>query len=341
MQGQVAAAEDEKKTLNSLRRMASQQKRALTRRLEDLEAPLCPRGLNNGPRRSRAKELGTKSGRAPRSPRGSPNRHLRNSPRSSPVPTVASHHLRALTRSLHSSPVRTSPLPQPPPSSHRAHRRRRRGGGLPRDATFIRSRSVSDVFGGSASSPDSAAVSRPISRTDSAGRGGSAPSREDTFVTSPSVSPSTVSIHASSSKSIESSPFSRAPGLHARGAQGTVKPGLKPHLMPTVELSGRRNCHAADPGLSRSSSARASSGGRPASAHAGPPPAPRCPRAPAPLSVHNPQAAQSSSGGRGQASRSSSRTTEEAHDNSGRARCDSQPRAAKTRTSQSRSSRRR
>ncbi|XP_062315415.1 protein bicaudal D homolog 2 [Osmerus eperlanus] len=104
MQRQLAAAEDEKKTLNSLLRMAIQQKLALTQRLEDLEAPLCPRSLNNSPRRSRAKELGTKSGRAPRSPRGSPNRHLRNSPRSSPVPTVASHHLRALTRSLHSSP---------------------------------------------------------------------------------------------------------------------------------------------------------------------------------------------------------------------------------------------
>lgn len=37
MQRQLAAAEDEKKTLNSLLRMAIQQKLALTQRLEDLE----------------------------------------------------------------------------------------------------------------------------------------------------------------------------------------------------------------------------------------------------------------------------------------------------------------
>ncbi|XP_071783546.1 protein bicaudal D homolog 2 [Centroberyx gerrardi] len=110
MQRQLAAAEDEKKTLNSLLRMAIQQKLALTQRLEDLEAPLSPHSLSSSPRRSRAKELGTKSGRAPRSPRSSPARPpLRNSPRASPVlgssvPTMATHHLRALTRSLHTSP---------------------------------------------------------------------------------------------------------------------------------------------------------------------------------------------------------------------------------------------
>ncbi|CAI5648214.1 unnamed protein product [Oreochromis niloticus] len=103
MQRQLAAAEDEKKTLNSLLRMAIQQKLALTQRLEDLEAPMSPHSLNSSPRRSRAKELATKSGRAPRSPRSSPARPpLRSSPRSSPVP--ATHHLRALTRSLHTSP---------------------------------------------------------------------------------------------------------------------------------------------------------------------------------------------------------------------------------------------
>lgn len=37
MQRQLVAAEDEKKTLNSLLRMAIQQKLALTQRLEDLE----------------------------------------------------------------------------------------------------------------------------------------------------------------------------------------------------------------------------------------------------------------------------------------------------------------
>lgn len=103
MQRQLAAAEDEKKTLNSLLRMAIQQKLALTQRLEDLEAPMSPHSLNSSPRRSRAKELATKSGRAPRSPRSSPARPpLRSSPRSSPVP--ATHHLRSLTRSLHTSP---------------------------------------------------------------------------------------------------------------------------------------------------------------------------------------------------------------------------------------------
>ncbi|XP_032376075.1 protein bicaudal D homolog 2 [Etheostoma spectabile] len=110
MQRQLAAAEDEKKTLNSLLRMAIQQKLALTQRLEDLEVPLSPHSLNSSPRRSRAKELATKSGRAPRSPRNSPARPpLRSSPRASPVlggsvSAMATHHLRGLTRSLHTSP---------------------------------------------------------------------------------------------------------------------------------------------------------------------------------------------------------------------------------------------
>ncbi|XP_028850767.1 protein bicaudal D homolog 2 [Denticeps clupeoides] len=103
MQRQLAAAEDEKKTLNSLLRMAIQQKLALTQRLEDLEAPVSPHGNGGSPRRARAKQLGTKSGRAPRSP-------LRSSPRSSPVlmapgsPQGVASHLRALSRSLHGSP---------------------------------------------------------------------------------------------------------------------------------------------------------------------------------------------------------------------------------------------
>ncbi|KAM6929092.1 protein bicaudal D homolog 2 isoform 1-T1 [Lycodopsis pacificus] len=110
MQRQLAASEDEKRTLNSLLRMAIQQKLALTQRLEDLEAPLSPHSLNSSPRRSRAKELATKSGRGPRSPRSSPARPpLRSSPRASPVlggsgSALATHHLRGLTRSLHTSP---------------------------------------------------------------------------------------------------------------------------------------------------------------------------------------------------------------------------------------------
>ncbi|KAF7695016.1 protein bicaudal D homolog 2 [Silurus meridionalis] len=103
MQRQLAAAEDEKKTLNSLLRMAIQQKLALTQRLEDLEAPLHVNSNGGSPRRSRAKQLATKSGRAPRSP-------MRSSPRASPVlvsssgPQNASGHLRMLSRSLHGSP---------------------------------------------------------------------------------------------------------------------------------------------------------------------------------------------------------------------------------------------
>ncbi|XP_066500343.1 protein bicaudal D homolog 2 [Hoplias malabaricus] len=103
MQRQLAAAEDEKKTLNSLLRMAIQQKLALTQRLEDLEAPLLPHSNGGSPRRSRTKQLATKSGRAPRSP-------MRNSPRASPVivsssgPQGMSGHLRALSRSLQGSP---------------------------------------------------------------------------------------------------------------------------------------------------------------------------------------------------------------------------------------------
>uniref|UniRef100_A0A8C1PWS7 Zgc:162200 n=1 Tax=Cyprinus carpio TaxID=7962 RepID=A0A8C1PWS7_CYPCA len=103
MQRQLAAAEDEKKTLNSLLRMAIQQKLALTQRLEDLEGPLSPLSNGGSPRHSRTKHL-TKSGRAPRSP-------MRSSPRSSPVlvpagPQNMSSHMRALSRSLHCSPPR-------------------------------------------------------------------------------------------------------------------------------------------------------------------------------------------------------------------------------------------
>ncbi|XP_063064647.1 protein bicaudal D homolog 2 [Engraulis encrasicolus] len=123
MQRQLAAAEDEKKTLNSLLRMAIQQKLALTQRLEDLEVPLSPISNSSGgggggggsPRRSRAKQLGTKSGRAPRSPmrsspRSSPVFMTSAGPRSSPVfmtstgPQSLPNHFRVISRSLHGSP---------------------------------------------------------------------------------------------------------------------------------------------------------------------------------------------------------------------------------------------
>lgn len=212
MQRQLAAAEDEKKTLNSLLRMAIQQKLALTQRLEDLEAPASPHSLNSSPRRSRAKELATKSGRAPRSPRNSPARPpMRSSPRSSPVlgssvPAMATHHLRSLTRSLHTSPVRT-PLSLCPDSSSQVGGRRPRSGGggggvLARDATFVRSHSVSDVSSAELSSPSRKGSTSSVGseqtlktqmrdlRKDQSGRRASAPARQDTFITSRVAPPS-------------------------------------------------------------------------------------------------------------------------------------------------------
>ncbi|XP_039864302.1 protein bicaudal D homolog 2-like isoform X1 [Simochromis diagramma] len=63
MQRQLAAAEDEKKTLNSLLRMAIQQKLALTQRLEDLEFDheQTRRGGNAGRAKARSKAAGTAS----------------------------------------------------------------------------------------------------------------------------------------------------------------------------------------------------------------------------------------------------------------------------------------
>lgn len=115
MQKQLAAAEDEKKTLNSLLRMAIQQKLALTQRLEDLETPHNSLSNSGSPRRSRDKLRTLKSGRASRSPCGSPGRPPRNSPISSPARTASAPPIgpcctartRTLSRCLHSSPVRS------------------------------------------------------------------------------------------------------------------------------------------------------------------------------------------------------------------------------------------
>uniref|UniRef100_A0A8C6V1E3 Zgc:162200 n=1 Tax=Neogobius melanostomus TaxID=47308 RepID=A0A8C6V1E3_9GOBI len=229
MQRQLAAAEDEKKTLNSLLRMAIQQKLALTQRLEDLEAPMSPHSLNSSPRRSRTKELAAKSGRATRSPRGSPARPtMRSSPRASPVlgssvPAMATHHLRALTRSLHTSPVRTDPPTDHSTPAHSA-RRGRRGRTLPRDATFIRSHSVSEVLNtapgtsavrkGSVSSVLSEAKEAPNSKRASSNRRASVPTRQDTFITARVVPASELksSLFSSSSESLTSS---KGLGVHA------------------------------------------------------------------------------------------------------------------------------
>uniref|UniRef100_A0A8C2BAU4 Zgc:162200 n=1 Tax=Cyprinus carpio TaxID=7962 RepID=A0A8C2BAU4_CYPCA len=158
MQRQLAAAEDEKKTLNSLLRMAIQQKLALTQRLEDLEAPLSPLSNGGSLRHSRTKHL-SKSGRAPRSP-------MRSSPRSSPLlvpvgPQNTSSHTRALSRSLHCSPVR-APSSSSSCSSFSASNEPESSTstqslasvGLVRDTTFVRSygsgssRSLDDSSGG-------------------------------------------------------------------------------------------------------------------------------------------------------------------------------------------------
>uniref|UniRef100_A0A3Q1CRL1 Protein bicaudal D homolog 2-like n=1 Tax=Amphiprion ocellaris TaxID=80972 RepID=A0A3Q1CRL1_AMPOC len=259
MQRQLAAAEDEKKTLNSLLRMAIQQKLALTQRLEDLEAPMSPHSLNSSPRRSRAKELATKSGRAPRSPRSSPARPpLRSSPRSSPVlgssvPAMATHHLRALTRSLHTSPVRT-PLSLCPDSPVQTGSPSHRGKALPRDATFIRSRSVSDVFNtelshgysltrkGSTSSVNSELTVKTHvsdSRKDTSGRRASVPTRQDTFITTRVVPASSTRLKSSLfSSSIDNLTSSKAvcvyPNTSEAWAECQQKSDLKPHLDVSV-----------------------------------------------------------------------------------------------------------
>lgn len=269
MQRQLAAAEDEKKTLNSLLRMAIQQKLALTQRLEDLEAPLSPHSLSSSPRRSRAKELGTKSGRAPRSPRGSPARPpMRNSPRASPVlgssvPPMATHHLRALSRSLHTSPVRT-PLSVCPDTPIQKSTRHRRGKGLPRDATFIRSRSVSDVFNtemksgqlasdrtlsckGSASFLNGDTVAKMSVRdkqNSAAGRRASVPARQDTFITTRIV-PSSCSRLKSSllSSSIDDLTSSKSLSVYPTNkceAQAGSKQHQKPQLKANLDVSVRR-----------------------------------------------------------------------------------------------------
>ncbi|KAF3860928.1 hypothetical protein F7725_001183, partial [Dissostichus mawsoni] len=273
MQRQLAAAEDEKKTLNSLLRMAIQQKLALTQRLEDLETPLSPR-------RSRAKELATKSGRAARSPRSSPARPpLRSSPRASPVlggsvSGLATHHLRGLTRSLHTSPVSTALSLCPDTSSPVSTAlslcpdtsspvspalslcpRSRRGKALPRDATFIRSHSVSDVSNTELSSDYSQSRKSSISSVQSeltltqvsnsrkghSGRRSSVPVRQDTFITTRVVAASSTrrktSMYSSTVDPLTSSKALRV-NPNTSNARGESK--QKPDLKPNSDTSVRR-----------------------------------------------------------------------------------------------------
>ncbi|KAK1786952.1 hypothetical protein P4O66_017323, partial [Electrophorus voltai] len=189
MQRQLAAAEDEKKTLNSLLRMAIQQKLALTQRLEDLEAPLLAHSNGGSPRRSRAKQLGTKSGRAPRSPMRSSSRTSPALP-PSPGPQGVGGHARALSRSLYGSPVRPissssslsssfSSAPQPPASE-----RRPLSAGLARGTTFVsvrsRGRGLSRSLDGS--SGPLVPPSLQVAGTQTKGLEGCVPHRDNTFI---------------------------------------------------------------------------------------------------------------------------------------------------------------
>lgn len=289
MQRQLAAAEDEKKTLNSLLRMAIQQKLALTQRLEDLEAPSSPHSLNSSPRRSRTKELANKSGRAPRSPRNSPGRPpQRSSPRASPVlgssvPALATHHLRSLTRSLHTSPVRT-PLSLCPDSSIRTSSQSHRGKGLNRDATFIRSHSVSDVFNTQPSASYSPSRKSSISsvnsevmvktqvrnsRKDSSGRRASVPTRQDTFITTRVVPAS--SFNSSAIDKLTSS-LCAYPNTADAWGERPKKPDLKPHIDTSVrrKQSGQRfnyaQAAAAGPSTFHSDAVSPQSSARPSGA---------------------------------------------------------------------------
>ncbi|XP_071066345.1 protein bicaudal D homolog 1 isoform X2 [Dasypus novemcinctus] len=81
MQRQLAAAEDEKKTLNTLLRMAIQQKLALTQRLEDLEFD------HEQSRRSKAKQGRTRLGSPKSRPRTSGASYLQSLLAAPPGPT--------------------------------------------------------------------------------------------------------------------------------------------------------------------------------------------------------------------------------------------------------------
>uniref|UniRef100_A0A3B5AV26 Protein bicaudal D homolog 2-like n=1 Tax=Stegastes partitus TaxID=144197 RepID=A0A3B5AV26_9TELE len=366
MQRQLAAAEDEKKTLNSLLRMAIQQKLALTQRLEDLEAPPSPHSLNSSPRRSRAKELATKSGRAPRSPRSSPARPpLRSSPRASPVlgssvPAMATHHLRSLTRSLHTSPVR-NPLSLCPDSPAQTDSLSRRGKALPRDATFIRSRSVSDVFNtelsqgysltrkSSTSSVNSELTVKTHvsdSRKGTSDRRASVPTRQDTFITTRVVPASSTRLKSSLfSSSIDNLTSSKAMRVHPNTSEAwgecQQKSDVKPHLDVSVrrkQLTHRSNsvqaaaaCRNTFQSDSVSSQFNAKSSGSQTTAS---------------LSYQNPPGKTRMTGicreSRRRSSTSTSRTTEELHTNVSRSAGNKAPAtSSRARSSHSKSSRRR
>ncbi|XP_054974139.1 protein bicaudal D homolog 1 isoform X2 [Sorex araneus] len=105
MQRQLAAAEDEKKTLNTLLRMAIQQKLALTQRLEDLEFD------HEQSRRSK--------GKAGRSRLGSPKFLLDCQQPAAPVPQQCTQLAGSPACPPHSAEPREEPRPRPPCASLR------------------------------------------------------------------------------------------------------------------------------------------------------------------------------------------------------------------------------
>ena len=126
---------------------------------------------------------------------------------------------------------------------------------LPRDATFVRSRSVTDVFQaglslweeqddsrrGSSSSLDSAVFGRAFV---SGARGALGPNREGTFFSNRTLcsSSSASRVKSFNSRSIENLASSRSccvPSVNILDQQDTVKPVLK----PTLEVSVRRKQH--------------------------------------------------------------------------------------------------
>lgn len=250
MQRQLAAAEDEKKTLNSLLRMAIQQKLALTQRLEDLEAPLHAHSNGGSPRRSRAKQLATKSGRAPRSP-------MRSSPRASPVlvsssgPQNMSSHLKVLSRSLHGSPVRpasssssssSSFVNQPLPSTSTQSLV---SVCVARDTTFIcsrgssLSRSLDDTKGGLG--PFAAFSVQPgVNETQAKGIRVPGPCRDNTFIKVRRASLPTSKSTASPSRSVENLASRSSVSIATRSeTRGQVKEDLdtRTQSKSTVERS--------------------------------------------------------------------------------------------------------
>ncbi|XP_041458528.1 protein bicaudal D homolog 1-like isoform X1 [Lytechinus variegatus] len=105
MHRQLAAAEEEKKTLNSLLRMAIQQKLALTQRLEDLEFQNEMTSQRRGPRKHKSSKV-------------SDNQMAWVTSMGLPMPH---HHMGPMGPPLVPLPFRSMRPPPPPPPPHHQH----------------------------------------------------------------------------------------------------------------------------------------------------------------------------------------------------------------------------